>query len=293
MDFSALLQSAPQLFRDMPLIINMVQLVFYAGFALTFGGYVMKGYRGFISGRMRLLGRLAFGTLAVMCGIGISWAFPFFSEAYIYQIMQTLFINVIIGGILATAVLFTAVRLASHNIFNVPGIDRAIENLKKLKKNAKEVEKSDMGKKRQGIRHPVRMAGVAVLAVFLVFSLAGFRGFPSPMEELGFSQGDLENMADQMDQISGEYGDQLEGMLSPECMGAVDVLQDQASLEQARSYSSPTLEQAVREQTGEEVSSMIMLDSGEDTYVVSMTSNYVCISTLDSLCLCRENGSQA
>ena len=92
------------------------------------------------------------GFLAVVCGIGLSWLFPFFSEVYMYRLMQALFVNVIIGGIIAAVVLYFALKMVSHNIFNIPGIDSAIKRLQERKKKALEVERKESLHKKQGIR---------------------------------------------------------------------------------------------------------------------------------------------
>jgi hypothetical protein len=287
LDLATIVASAPQLLRDMPLIINIVQLVFYLGLAMTFGGYIMRGYGGFISGPVRLVGRLVFGFLAVVGGLGISWLLPYFSDVMIYRVMQALFLNVIIGGIISTIVLFAALRMVSHNIFNIPGIEHAIKRLEDLRKKALEVERKERTSKRQGIRHPVRFGGVVVLAVFLVISLMGFTGFPNPMEELGFSQRELNRMADQMDQINDDYGDRIGEILSDECSGVVSLLSDQDAISGAQPYRNTQVQDMVEDEAGEAVQSMFIIDSVDDSFVLAVTDNQTCIATMNTVCLCQ------
>lgn len=289
-DIAGIMQSAPQMLRDLPLLINITQAIFYAGFALTLGGYIMKAYGGFIRGALKWVGRLAFGFLAVVCGIGLSWLFPYFSEVYMYKLMQALFLNVVIGGIIAAVVLFFALKMVSHNIFNIPGMDSAIKSLQERKKKALDVEKKEKLHKKQGIRHPIRLAGVILLAGFLIVSLMFFQGFPDPMEELGFSQDDLENMAQQMEEMDELVGEDLQNMdpeTLSECMRAAEVLSDQATIAGAKPHTDNVIENLVEEETGEEVTGLYSVTSGPDTFIFAMTETQTCLATTDDICMCQ------
>jgi hypothetical protein len=271
----------------------MMQLVFYAGLAFTFGGFIMKAYSGFMSGKMRLVGKLVFGFLAVVSGVGISWMIPVFSEFYIYSVLQSLFINVMIGGIIATAMFFLALKLISYHVFNIQGIESEIDRLHRLKNKELEIERKERSGKRHSIRNPVRIAGLGALAGFLIIGLVGFTGFPNPMEELGFSQDDLEDMADQMESINENYGDRIAEILESteklgECMGAAELLQDQSVLSDAQPYTDLATKRMVEEYAGEFVTVMYQLRSVENVYILSITENQVCLSTPTVMCLCQE-----
>ncbi|MCK4714151.1 MAG: hypothetical protein KAT35_01130, partial [Candidatus Aenigmarchaeota archaeon] len=234
-----------------------------------------------------------FGFLAVVGGVGISWMIPVFSEFYIYKVLQSLFINVIIGGIIATSVFFLALKLISYNIFNIPGIESEIDRLHRLKNKALDIERKERSGKRQGIRHPIRIAGLGVLAGFLIIGLVGFTGFPNPMDEMGFSQDELDNMADQMESINENYGDKIAEILGDterlgECMGAAEILQDQSVLSDAQPYTDLATKRMVEEYAGEFVTEMYQFRSGEDVYILSLTENQACLSTPTVMCLCQE-----
>jgi hypothetical protein len=293
MDISALIQSAPQVFRDLPFLINLAQVIFYAGLVLTFGGFIMRAYSGYMSGLVRFAGRLVFGFLALLCGMGISWIIPPFSQIPLYAAVQVVFIDIILGGAIATVVLYAALGMISYNIFNLPGIEKAIQKLEGMKDRARKAEKEERASHRHGIRHPVRLAGLAAFAAFLVIGLVGFQGFPDTMTELGFTQEDMESMADQIEYISTEYGDKIgdividsEGM--EECMGALSLLEDQGAMATARPYSSPSAENLVEEYTGEDVTEMYSIQAEIGFYILSITQSQACLSTISNVCLCEE-----
>jgi hypothetical protein len=291
MDLSAVVQSAPQLFRDLPLWINIAQLVFYTGLATTFGGIIMKAYRGHISGIPRFGGRLVFGFLAVVSGLGLSWIIPNFSDIYIYKVMQSLFLNVIPGTIVATVVLFFSLKMISYNIFNIRGIEKAIEKLEKERVQARKVESEERREHKQGIRHPVRIGGIVLFIVFITVSLAGFQGLPNPMEEMGFTQEELNSIADQLEDMDSAYGGVFGNMDSEtmqECMNAASVLQDQSAISGAEPYSNRNIETLVEEYTGESMTGMYSIQSVEGFYVLSKTETKMCLSTTESLCLCQD-----
>jgi hypothetical protein len=293
LDISGIMESAPQMFRDLPFIINLVQLVFYAGLVLTFGGFVMRAYKGHLSGPMKIVGRLAFGFLALVCGIGISWAIPPLSSVPIYAIMQAVFLNIIIGGVIATVVLYAVLRMISYNVFNLPGIDREIKHLEGMRKRAGEVEKEEKARNRRGIRHPVRLAGVVGLAAFLVIGLAGFQGFPDVLAELGFTQEDMESMAEQIEYVNEEYGDRIGEVLGDteklrECAGAMSLLQDQEAMSSMEPYTSAAVEGMVGEYTGEAVTGMYSIRSGPGFYVLALTQSRACLATLSVVCVCED-----
>lgn len=290
MDLSILLEAAPQLFRDLPFIINLVQLIFYTGLILTFGGFVMRGYSGHISGTAKFIGKLVFGFLTVITGIGISWLIPNFVNIKIYEIFQTVFLNIILGGAIATVVMYISLKMISHNIFNVRGIERTIKRLQNLHKKAKEVEKKEKQSHRHGIRHPVRITGALLLISFLAIGIGGFRGFSNPIEELGFSQDDLETMAEQLDTINQEYGDRISEISDmTACMGAIDLLEDQEAFSNASTYNNPDAELMIENYTGESVTSMFSIQSSGGFFIFSLTDTRTCISTLDTVCICKDN----
>lgn len=283
------MQSAPQLLRDLPLFINLAQLVFYTGLALTFGGIIMRGYKGYISGYLRFAGRLAFGFLAVITGIGISWVIPYLSGVPLYMALQA-FLNVIPGGIMATVVLYLALRMASYNIFNIPGMEKEMHRLEGLRDRARKVGKGEKASNKHGIRHPVRLAGLALFAVFLAIGLVGFRGLPDTMEELGLSQGDLNRMAGQIEALNEAYGDRIPGTAGEidECMGAVSLLQNQSAIAAARPHTDPAVEAMVEDYTGEDVTGMYLIESEGESYILSVTAGKSCLSTSSAVCVCQD-----
>lgn len=297
-DFSQILQSAPQLFRDLPFLMNLAQTIFYAGLVLTFGGFVMKGYGGAISAKGRVLGKVVFGILALVTGLGISWVIPVFSDVPMYAILQTAFINVVLGGLMATAVLYLSITLISYHVYNIDRMKHNIKRIRERLKKARKVESDEKKHGRRGLKNPVRIAGLAIFIGFLLFGLSGFTGFPNPMDSLGFDEQDLDRMAGQIEDLNEQYGDVLPELMSDpgameECMGAVGVMEDQAAIQSATTYTDPGTEAMIEAFANEEVVSMLGIDSDSGFYVFAMTRTKACIATLSTVCACQALGGQA
>jgi hypothetical protein len=287
MDLTGILQSAPQILRDTPFLINLFQLLLYAGLILTFGGFVMKAYRGYLSAPARVLMRVVFGFLALVTGLGITWLIPDFSDVMVYNVIQALFLNVIIGGAVATVVLFLALRMVSYHIYNIKGLEKEIDELEKLEEKARNVERKEKQKRWEGIHHPVRVGGLALLASFLVVGLIGFGGFPSPMEEMGITQKDLDMMADQIESMSDYLGGvEIGPEWIDECMGATSLM-SMDSISRAQSYSNPEVRRMIEDHTGESVSEMYSVTSDMKMFVMSITDTKFCVSTTTTICACN------
>jgi len=250
----------------LPLLMNTAQLIFYLGLAFMFGGIIMWAYKGHISGLMKFAGRLVFGFLAVLTGMGISWVIPYFSNISIYVIIQN-FLNVIPGGLIATIVLYATLKMVSYNIFNVPGIEKNIRHLEEMKKKAKGVESEEKARNRHGIRHPVRLAGLVGFAAFLAIGLAGFQGFPNVMED-----------------IFEEFGI---GQLSGECAGALSLYENRGSIA-PQPYTNPNVEAMVEDYTGEDVTQTYSIETEDGFYISTFTQNKACLSTTNTVCMCYD-----
>ena len=286
------MQSLPFLLRNFSFFMNLSMVTLYALYVFWMGGYVMKGYAGFVKGPVRIVGRIAFGLLALVCGIGISSIIPPLSSDFFIGIIQDIFIDPIIGIVISTVILYVSLKMVSHDIYNIPGIERAIKRLESLKKKAADVEKKEKLHKKEGIRHPIRLGGVVLLAVFLIASLLLFQGFPNPMDgfgEFGFDQDDLDTIADQV----GEAGDIVDELpddpdVLEECMKATAILQDQATIAGAEPYRNTEIETLVEERTGENVAGMYTVSSDTDTFVLVVTATQTCLTTMTDICICQD-----
>lgn len=200
-DISQLIQIAPTMMKDLPQILFGLQVILYIVLILVFGSIIIKGYRGYMHFAVRLLLRLGFGFIALVCGLGISGLIPMFSGDAFYTLIQSLLINPFIGIVISTAVLTISLCLISHNIFNIPGMKKQISKLQEKLKKAEEVT-SKVVKKRL---EPIRIVGIVVLVVFLVFSLINFQGFPSLGEELfsfiGITPEEVEELGKYMEDL--------------------------------------------------------------------------------------------
>ena len=210
-DISGLLQTAPIILNEMPQIITGLQIVFYVVLILGFGSIIIKGYRGYMHPVVSFLARVGFGFVALICALGIAGYIPIFIQDDFYIMIQELLINPIAGVIVSTAVLTVSVYLISHNVFNVTGMKKEIENLQGRLKHAEEVLAKGVKK-----AEPVRIVGAVVLVAFIIIALLNFQGFPSMGDRLfsfmGITPEDIEELSQYIEGIGGlDGGDTPEG----------------------------------------------------------------------------------
>jgi hypothetical protein len=292
--FTTVISSAPQILREAYFWINLFQLIFYAGLILTFGGFITRALKDHFEGPWMVVGRLIFGFLALVTGLGISWLFPRFSTASVFLILQGLFLDILIGGAVASVILYLALRLVSYHLYNIKQIEERIDELEELEEKARKIEKQEHEQHKEGIRNPIRVIGLALLAAFIVIGLLGFRGFPSPMEQMGLSQEDLDRMASSLEQLSEEDLESLGEMTGDsdklaECMGAVDLL-DPNVLAGAVPYDNPEAQRMVEDYAGEPVQAIYQITSDDGFYIFSLTETKACLSTTRVVCMCRVTG---
>ncbi|MFC2143869.1 hypothetical protein ACFLQO_00700 [Candidatus Aenigmatarchaeota archaeon] len=125
-DISGLLSVAPAMMRDLPQILNGMQIVFYIVLILGFGSIIVKGYRGYAHFAIKMLMRLGFGFVALVCGIGISGIIPAFSNNAFYTIIQSMIINPFLGIIISTIVLTISLYMISHNASNALNVSNTL-----------------------------------------------------------------------------------------------------------------------------------------------------------------------
>ena len=285
-DISGLLSVAPAMMRDLPQILNGMQIIFYVVLILGFGSIIVKGYRGHAHFAIKMLMRLGFGFVALVCGIGISGIIPAFSNNTFYTIIQSMIINPFLGIIISTIVLTVSLYMISHNIFNVPGIKKQIEKLQNKLKKAEEIASKGISK-----LTPVRIGGIVILIIFLIISLINFHGFPSMGDDLfsliGLTPEDVEDLSGYMDDIGlGGGGDAPEG-----CAPTLTLIQ--ANLEDFMASRLPTSsDQAVKSmiESGSGMSMVMIYQVTHDQrnffLGISGDGSNVCSATQDTFCGC-------
>jgi hypothetical protein len=270
--------------RDLPQILFGLQVILYIVLILVFGSIIVKGYRGYAHFAIKLLMRLGFGFVALVCGIAISGIIPMFSNESMYNLIQVMIINPFLGMVVSAFVLTVSIYLISHNIFNVPGIKKQIEKLQNKLKKAEEILSKPVKK-----LDPIRIAGVVILIVFLIISLLNFHGFPSLGDDMfkfiGLTPDDVKDLSDYMQGL-GIGGDVPEG-----CASTLILIQN--NLDDFIAGILPeSSDQGIRSLL-ESGSGTAMIDvyevihEGTDMFVgISSDGNNVCSATSSRFCEC-------
>ena len=271
-----------------------------------FGSIAMKGYKGYLQGKLHLLLRIGSGFVCLITGIGLSSFLPLVSENMILKIAQ---IDLIIGGAISSLVLLVSLYIITlrfpRSLVIKKRIEKLEEKLKKTKDRPPSPRKVD----------PFIIVGVAIIAVFLIISLMNFRGFPNMTEDLlsqmGITPEELSQMGDLLGGAGGNGG--LEGLLpegmvieggkpieeqSPECTSTIlaiasiqNQIQDPEFL-MSHMYSNQAVESMIERESGKTVIQMFRVTEGGNDIIIAMTEDmFSCIGTPTQFCLCAGTSS--
>ena len=295
-DFSNMLAFAPEIIRSMPLIFQTVQIVAYLFFVLFFGSIIIRGFRGYLPWHMKLLGRLGFGFIALVCAVAFAPLIPLESTG-IYRIIFTLMqLNLWIAGIISSVVLTLSLFLISNKIYNVRGMEKAMDKLKARLEKAKHVMKDMSGKSIiQNLLHPVRLAGIIVFAGFIAFALINFRGFPNPTENvlsaIGLNQSDIDNLAGYINAVSpNQTAPMPEGCVSP--LVLAQNFQEAILQNSLPVYADSGIKTLIESNSKESVELMYRIEYNQRVYALAITTKQsVCSATGSQFCGCINLGS--
>jgi hypothetical protein len=287
-DISGLVGIVPTMLKDLPQILLGAQIVFYIVLILAFGSIIAKGYRGYMHFALRLLLRLGLGFVALVCGLALSGLIPMFTNDIFYSMVQSMFVNPTLGIIISTAVLTVSLYLMSHNIFNVPGMKKQIDKLQEKLKRAEEVA-AKSGKK---MLEPVRIAGIVILAVFLVFSFLNFQGFPSLGEDvfsfLGISPEDIEELS------SYAQGFSAGGEIPEGCVPVLTLMEnnyDDFINDRLAESEDPGIKSMIEIGSGLTVTKVYMVTHEQMGFFVAIAGSSICSATQSRFCECLDMGS--
>jgi len=274
-DFAGLLETAPEILRQLPMIIQTLQIIGYFFVLLFFGSIIVKGYTGYIHPAARFLFRVGLGFVALLSGIGISEILPFFNTG-IYKLFQ---VDVFVGGIIATAVLTLVVYMISHNVFNVEGIKKQIEKLQNKIKKSEELK----GKGTK-LTDPVRIGGIIIACIFVTFAMINFRGFPDVFSDLGLSQERFNELASQIESVRDQFGGQN---LSEGCVSIATLAQVYGTNLLNTRYNNSAVESLIEQGANANVLELYSVEYNQQTMILGITDNEkLCSSTLNQFCEC-------
>lgn len=295
-DFSNMLAFAPELLRGMPLIFQTIQIVAYIFFILFFGSIVLRGFRAYLPWHMKLLARLGFGFIALVCAIALGPLIPTESTG-IYRIIFTITqLNLWIAGIISAAVLAVSLFLISSKMPNIRGMEKAMDRLKLRMEKARSIEKDMAGKTVvQKLTQPMMLAGIIILAGFLVVSLVNFRGFPNPSENvlsaIGLNQSDIDTLGSYIEAVSpNQTAPMPEGCVNPLELAQnfqQDILQNSLPV-----YTDNAVKTLIESESGESVELMYRIEYKQKVYALAITAKQsVCSATSTQFCGCINLGS--
>lgn len=295
-DFSNMLAFAPELLRGMPLIFQTIQAVAYVFFILFFGSIIIRGFRGYLPWYMKLIGRVGFGFIALVCAVAFAPLVPIDSTG-IYKIIFTLMqLNLWIAGIISAMVLTLSLFLISNKIYNIRGMEKAMERLKVRLERAKDIAKEMSGKTLiQNLMQPVRIIGIVVFAGFLVFALINFRGFPNPSENvlsaIGLNQSDIDKLSGYIEAVSpNQTAPMPEGCVSP--LELAQNFQEAILQNSLPAYADSGIRTLIESNSKESVELMYRIEYKQKVYALAITTKQsVCSATGSLFCGCINLGS--
>lgn len=269
--------------ENLPELLQTVQIITYVLLALFFGSIVVLGFRVYAPFWKKLLLRVGFGFLSLFSGIAISPFVPV-QDNIIARMMQ---LDIIIGGVVSSVIFAISLFLISNGLSSVDTLRRAIERLHERlrKEQAKPKPKNKLSS-------PYFLAGIVLIALFLLFSAANFRGIPSMeqniLSEFGITAEDLASISD----IAGDIQTSLpEGTekITNECMDASLLLTKNTDKlgDLQEPYDNPQMKKSMEDASGETVISITSGQIEGTAIVIGITdAGSVCLATPNELCFC-------
>jgi len=276
--------SLSDIIANLPSILDTLQTISYLLLVFFFGSIAIIGFRIYAPFWKRLILRVVFGCLSLFSGVAIARFMPL-PDNIIIKLMQA---DVLAGGIVAAIIFAVALFILSKALSSEETLKKAIAKLQNRLR--KELSKP---KPKNGFSSPYFLAGVVIIALFLLFSAFNFTGFPSLQEELlsafGMTEDDFELLENVLQNVKGiNMPDGIADMPGScyELLGSVGSNPD--SMGQLTDYSNPDLKSLIEQETGEDVIDMKRTYVDGDSVIVTITSEgNTCLSTETELCVCN------
>ncbi len=271
-----------ELITNLPLILQVTQIVIYIFLILFLGSIVVIGYRGFLPFWKRFLLRIAFGFLCLISGISLAGFMPVFNEG-IFILFQT---SMFAAGILSSVVFAVSLYLIS---LRIPRSDVIKAKIKKLEEKLSKVKEKKPPKRR--VLDPFMIGGTLIMVVFLLFVLINFQGFPSFSQDIysffGFTQEDIENIGGVLGGLEGfqdtEGCTEIKNLLLQD----LNLLSDPAVWE---TYINDVLKTEMENEIGMVIAGLQKTEQDGKVIIIGIVDiNNICIATEDEVCYCRKS----
>ncbi len=288
----------PDLLRNLPQIVQTIQIIVYIGLILCFGSIVVIGYRSYLPWWLSFLGRLGFGFLCLLCGSAISPFIPLFKEGIFSFFWLDLIFTMLVFSIIFAIGLF----LIS---LTVPQRSQILQTIKMLQEKLSKMKQRGPSESR--FRDPRLFFGVLIIATVVGFSLINFRGFPDLGSKMLMGIGnvtpdDINNMiAEICEGQGGDLGDLGDlniigdiSSLSPECANIVSKVSQNynrimQNLQNYPSYQNEALKQLIEQRSGKTVLLMRRTEiEGQTIIGALMMDGTACLASTTEFCVCAQ-----
>lgn len=270
-DLLPVLEIVPDLLRNLPTIIFVLQVVAYFFMIMFFGSIAIRGYRGYANFFIRIGVRFGLGAVALIGGIALSNVFPIMDG-----FLKAFQLDMIVFGLIASIILFFIVYMITFNIINIEGARRKIEQLQKMISKAQSVK----GSKKLA---PISIAGIVILAGFIGFSLFFFGGFPNILQDFGLDPDNLNDIANEIDALRGGGANLPAGCTSLVAMAGQVGVQELLS----NPVDDPQARTMIEAYTGSTVLQTYSLIYQQQEVLIGLTvDNQVCSIMNNNVCEC-------
>lgn len=150
----------------LPQLLSLIDYGAYVFWVLLFGSIAVRGAVGYPEFYIRWPLRLGFGVAGLVAASALA---PLIRLGQVLEILQ---LNVLISGIVASALFAVGLYLATRGVNRQERIKKQIASLER---------RLNAGKERSTV---VMVTGVVIIVMVLVASAALFRGLSSPAAEL-------------------------------------------------------------------------------------------------------------
>jgi hypothetical protein len=282
-DPAQLAATLSELIANLPLILQVTQILIYIFLILFLGSIAIIGCRLFLPFWKKILLRIALGFLCLISGISLAGFMPIFNEG-IFILLQT---SMIVAGILSSVVFAVSLYLIS---LRIPRSEMIKAEMERLEKKLNKARKKKPIKRR--FLDISLVAGTLIIAVFLIFVVINFQGFPSFSQDIysffGFSPEDMENIGGVLGGLGGAQN------MSAGCTDIMnfiaqnpDMLSDLSIWE---THTNDNLKAEMENETGTDIAVMQRAEQDGKVIILGIvdTSNF-CIATEDEVCYCMKS----
>jgi len=276
----AALQNMPMILKQLPEFFFLSDVLFYVFGALFFGSIAMRGFRGHMHFAPHFAMRVVMGIASIVGGVALQGFFPSLNQG-IYQLFR---VDLLAGALVSSIIFAVGLYLISFRMINVNSLKKLIRKLQERIEKSKKIPS-----KRLGWKDPLKIAGVLVVAGFLVFSLINFSGFPrisdSFLSFVGLSQEDLTELSKQLEGFGG-----LEGEVPEGCESIVSILTAAGpDITKLPVSTDETIKSIIEKGSGSEALVVWVAEIGGKDYFIAQTGDSkICSATKTKFCSCLD-----